>query len=263
LQLNYEAPQSKTIMQGVGPHQHQLHQQLFNVVAALRLHKAGDFAVPIYIELEPEKGREWEAGGFWGQAKRLGLTYELKTEDLKSISTIAAEIQKARSKADKRLDLALLRFGDTYGRNRPEDALVDGQIALESCLTSGSVSEVGYRLSIRGAALLANQWPAAETRLLLNLAYDARSKLVHRGFSLSDCFDDNDFRKRAERYGGMTGYKLLPQNFGHVTLELVRNILRKVVHLLSSSAKSIGDLNDQIDDRIARALDRSESGLSH
>lgn len=243
LQLVYEPPKSRAIVKGFGPHEHELHQTLFDVVAALRLHKAGDFAVPVYIEFDPKDERQWETGGFWGQGKRLGLAYELKNEDIATVITLASEIRMARSKGDRRLDLALLRFGDTYGRNRAEDALVDGQIALESCLTPDTSTEVAYRLSMRGAALLADQYPPAETRRLLNLAYDARSKLVHRGFSLMDCFKDREFSKSAEKYGQMTQHKLLPENFGDLTRELVRNILKNVVHLLSSSAKDISELN--------------------
>lgn len=211
LQLVYEPSEPKQIIRGYGPHEHDLHQQLFNVVVALRLYKAGDFGVPIYIELLSTDGKEWEAGGFWGQAKRHGLTYELKIADLPPILNLTSEIRDARSKADRRLDLALLRFGDTYGRNRSEDALVDSQIALESCLAPDFTTEIGYRLSLRGAALLADQYPTAHTRNLINLAYNARSKLVHRGWNLQDCFNDKDFKKKVEQYEKISGHKLLPQ----------------------------------------------------
>jgi hypothetical protein len=253
LQLLYKAPESP-VKKGTGPHQHELHQHLFDVVTALRLHKAGDFGVPVYIELNPMDEKQWEAGGFWGQAKRLGLPYELTDNDLNPVSTLSSEITRARSKADKRLDLALLRFGDTYGRNRSEDALVDGQIALESCLTPDSTAEIAYRLALRGAALLARHHPPAETRLLLNMAYEARSKLVHQGWSLQDCFQDSKFRKKVERFETMSGQKLLAVTFGDQVLGLVRGILKTVIQLLSGSSNSIAELIDTIDSQIANAL---------
>jgi hypothetical protein len=262
LQLRYEGRKLNPAKRSLGPHDHGIHQPLFNLVAALRLHKPGDFGVPIYIELEPTQNRELEMGGFWGQAKRLGLTYELKAEDLVPVSKLASAIQKARAKGGNRLDLALLRFGDTYGRNRSEDALVDGQIALESCLTPESMTEVGYRLSLRGAALLTGQGSAAPTRFLLNLMYDARSKLVHRGWSFSDCFGNKEFRKKAERYQEMSGHKLMPENFGDYTLEFVRKILRRVIHSLSDSSSNIDELIEQIDNQIAKALEHVISGSS-
>jgi hypothetical protein len=247
-------PSESPITKGIGPHEHELHQELFDVVTALRLHKAGDVAVPVYIELNPTDERQWEAGGFWGQGKRLGLAYEFKEEDLRPVTNLATEITRARSTGDKRLNLALLRFGDTYGRNRSEDALIDGHIALESCLTPDSTAELGYRLALRGAALVAQRHPPAETRLLLNMAYNARSKLVHQGWSLQDCFDDKKFLKGIERYEKLSERKLLAANFGDQFLALVRDILKTVIQLLSTSGTGVLGLIEAVDDVIAKAL---------
>jgi hypothetical protein len=232
-------------------------QRLRNVFVALRLHKKGDVGAPIFIDFDTatDPPREWGTGGF-SSVQRMGLAYSLNDSDVPEILQLIAQLDKAGAKNDRNLEIALLRFSDTYGRNRGEDAIVDGFIALETCLTPDSTMEVGYRLSLRGAALLAGTMPAAEARALLNLGYDARSRLVHRGWSLRDLFNDKSFEKSVRRFKETTGATLLPENFADAVIETVRLALRRIVAVLASEPEGIKAMNDRLDDTIANAVGR-------
>jgi len=72
-------------------------------------------------------------------------------------------------------------------RSRPEDYIIDVTIALESSLL-GRESELAYKFSLRGAALLVGTATLTPTRVkaLLAALYASRNKIVHEGRSLNE-----------------------------------------------------------------------------
>lgn len=89
---------------------------------------------------------------------------------------VTNEIQKHAN-----LRAALHRYVLACGRLRPEDALVDLVIGLESILLSGLQNELSHRFSLNGSSLC--HWilgtPRRDGYQLLRQAYAARSSIVH------------------------------------------------------------------------------------
>ncbi len=89
---------------------------------------------------------------------------------------ITNEIQKHAN-----LRAALHRYVLACARLRPEDALVDLVIGLESILLSGLQNELSHRFSLNGSSLC--HWilgtPRRDGYQLLRQAYAARSSIVH------------------------------------------------------------------------------------
>lgn len=79
------------------------------------------------------------------------------------------------------MNIALRRYADAFQRREPEDRLIDLVISLEALLLkSGERQELSYRLSQRGALLLADDLEEAqEIRDQLKDAYNERSNVVH------------------------------------------------------------------------------------
>lgn len=78
------------------------------------------------------------------------------------------------------LRLPAQRLVDGLGRARPDDAIIDYAIGLESLLTEGVRDELRYRFSLRGATILA--WEDGvrnEGFRQLRDFYDLRSKIIH------------------------------------------------------------------------------------
>ncbi len=103
----------------------------------------------------------------------------IQESDSKSLSEwlyITNEIQKHAN-----LRAALHRYVLACARLRPEDALVDLVIGLESILLSGLQNELSHRFSLNGSSLC--HWilgtPRRDGYQLLRQAYAARSSIVH------------------------------------------------------------------------------------
>ena len=65
-------------------------------------------------------------------------------------------------------------------RDKPEDAVLDYAIGLESLLTAGKEDELSYRFALRGATTLS--WENGQTQYFYNKLrnfYDLRSFIVH------------------------------------------------------------------------------------
>ncbi len=126
--------------------------------------------------------------GTWGER------YALKMAELPEV---VALFDRIGSVGDKRLGISLRRFNQSYERERGDDQLIDLTIALESCLLTGpeSKTELKNRFTLRGAALLRAAHKPQETKRLLSLIYDERSKIVHSGKSLTDPGTEDRFEK--------------------------------------------------------------------
>ncbi len=102
-------------------------------------------------------------------------------------------------------------------------------IALESTLLADVRDELKYRLSLRGAALLAGAetlWEPNRSRALLQAMYDARSSIVHAGKQLADLTTD---LAKLQRVG--IPAQLFPQQCENI----VRAILKAYVYGLPTS----------------------------
>jgi hypothetical protein len=81
---------------------------------------------------------------------------------------------------DRSLQLALDRFDSAYGRQSPEDRLIDLWIAFEALLIPDGSAELSYRASLRLAQLVGADGEARETAFkLARESYGYRSKVVH------------------------------------------------------------------------------------
>lgn len=118
-----------------------------------------------------------ESAGLLGPTKTIGDLYVLEAGDVQPISQLCDLLRTPILRENKRLEIALTRFGHLYERNRPEDSMLDCFIAFETCLIPKIATELQYRLSLRAAALLRKRRPPVEVRSTLNLGYDIRSKL--------------------------------------------------------------------------------------
>jgi hypothetical protein len=142
-------------------------------------------------------------------AKRLGSPYRLKREDVTAVRMRMAMLADSRCAADNRLGNALRRFDDIHGRNRDDETIIDCFTALESCLTTESSAEIGYRLALRAAAVLVGTHQPEDVRILVSAGYDARSKIVHEGLSMRQLFSNKDFKKKLKKLKEVRGLDVI------------------------------------------------------
>jgi hypothetical protein len=142
------------------------------------------------------------------------------------------------------MQIPLRRFNQAYGRQSEEDTIIDLTIALESCLLPNTRDELQYRLSMRGAALLASLRNPVETQALLKTVYEIRSDIVHNGKPLSD----EGVRRKVERLG-----PVITRDFLHACEDVARDILRECVLRLAAGV-SLTDLCQELDERILSGL---------
>jgi Apea-like HEPN len=131
------------------------------------------------------------------------------------------------------LTVALRRFHQAYTREIPEDQVIDLAIALDSSLFDKKDTELKYRFSLRGAAILTMakvaNWNARKSQFFLNVMYDVRSAIVHSGLQITDLEKP---LQRLERVG------LEPRHFLLYCEDIVREILRAyVIQLAKGKSK--------------------------
>ncbi len=161
------------------------------------------------------------------------------------------------------LSFALRRFNLAFSRNAEEDRLIDLVTSLDSVLGSGAQTELKYRISLRAAALLAEDgYDPALVQRHLQVIYDIRSSVVHTGKRIQDC--DKDLKK------------LKMQSAGEVTekcIEYTRAVMRRYVAAVHryltkpderpQTEKKITDaelFSETIDGRILAALNTDKQG---
>jgi hypothetical protein len=133
------------------------------------------------IRIMKESVREYPSSlekGCWATETPVILTAE-------TVSRCANLFTLLRSlcSENKRMDVAIRRFNNSYFRRHEEDSILDLLIALECLLSDGSTSEMTHKLSLRVAALssleaAAGLTPAAVFREVKKI-YDFRSTIVH------------------------------------------------------------------------------------
>jgi hypothetical protein len=214
------------------------------IVTTLRLLKPGLVGAPAaFVRLS----RDTFGGTIYDlndtRIRRFGPTFELQEAENLDFADL---YDKMRS-GDTQLSLALRRFNQAYGRELPEDRIIDLAIALESSVLSDATDELKYRLSVRGATLLAEEKPPTDTQTILAALYDARSKIVHEGLALTH----KRLRKIIERVGSGE-----PQAFAQTCEDLVRAILRSLLTLLRKH-RLLREVVKEIDARLLSKLSAS------
>jgi Apea-like HEPN len=177
---------------------------------------------------------------FEGRARNSGRMYELRTADWDAFTKVYDAVEAI----DEKMSIPRRRFNQAYGRQSGEDTIIDPTIALESCLLPNTREELQYRLSMRGAALLASLRNPVETQTLLKIVYEIRSEIVHNGKLLSD----HGLRRKTESLGSVVA-----KDFQHACEDVVRDVLRESLLLLAVGG-SLADLCQELDDRILLGL---------
>lgn len=91
----------------------------------------------------------------------------------------AAELLAALGAASPRLELAARRFGQAQLREEEDDAILDACIALEAAFGDSQPTEMTYKVSMRIAGLLTDNYNAERIRNLVTRLYGWRSKIAH------------------------------------------------------------------------------------
>jgi hypothetical protein len=224
--------------QGFGP---EFRSEVIRVLTALRLLKSGDIGVPAILGVS--KGlfeRTASQYVFDGRARNSGRTYELSSGDWDA----SRKIYDALRAIDDKMQIPLRRFNQAYGRQSGEDTIIDLTIALESCLLPNTRDELQYRLSTRGAALLAGLRKPVETQTLLKTMYGIRSEIVHNGKLLSE----NGVRKKIESLG-----PIVAKDFLHACEDVVRDVLRESILRLATGG-TLSALSQELDAKVLSGL---------
>ncbi len=168
-----------------------LANDIYSFLLALRLYKAGDVGTPTIFRtsLEPTTSDATEAHSFeLGELRSFPQKYILEPGDLNHVRAVYQRLDALDARNGLApLHVALHRYMQSCSRSRPEDYIIDVTIALESCLL-GRESELAYKFSLRGAALLVGTATLTPTRVKVLLAalYASRNKIVHEGRSLNE-----------------------------------------------------------------------------
>ncbi len=232
-------------------------QPAVEIIHAMRLCHPGDICGPIFVDYSSSSTR-WASGGIM-PVMYLGSPYQFKKEDVDLVVDQLSLLTTNRCRADNRLTSTLGRFNDIYGRNRLEDRIVDCFIALESCLTPETTSEISFRLALRSAAILSPTERPEVIRNLISTGYDARSRIVHGGLSMKQLFDNKDFRKKLRPLKRIQGLDpdadcITPVSFTGDLIECLRSILRTVIREMNRVNMDTEELVAELDNNIAAAL---------
>ena len=152
---------------------------------ALRLFQQGAIGFN-YVWL---KNTSWVLDGGttirWSSAPAtfIGKPYVLPSGDNWRFREFWQKYNQSKGTNLARLDLALRRFDFGYQRTMPEDKIIDYMIALEALLLNKTEGqELGFRLSLRGSALLGSTPEERKTIYEeLNVGYRERSNIAHGG----------------------------------------------------------------------------------
>ncbi len=197
--LAYTNPEDKEL-----PNTDDIISEMWHLMTALRLVKAGEVFTSRFVVI-PVAGEPGKSSSFsldeltlhkqsrWPYSAN--SRYLLNFSDLPRVKEIfSAMTLEAANRDHHHLQVGTTRFNTSYGRISPEDKIIDMAVALESLLLWDVREELKYRLSLRGAALLAMINPLGltrhrlprETQSALKRIYDTRSGIVHNGKTLTE-----------------------------------------------------------------------------
>jgi hypothetical protein len=157
-----------------------------------------------------------------------------------------------KSRADRRLQLAIKRLNSCYMREDQEDTILDATIGLELLLSDGDAQEVTHKLGLRMAALSTlvpdcELTPAEVFHNVKKLIYPYRSAVVHG--------DEKKANKisRATPGGAATAVRLAIQYLGVAVRALAAH-----PEFLTTTAIDEGLLLNRVNPRLASVIPASE-----
>ncbi len=131
-------------------------------------------------------------GAIGGRVKGYGWT-PLSLEQLEKIKR---EYPRLRKSKDEKLEVAKLRFADSYRRDNETDRALDLIIALDSLLSEGADS-IRYKVALRTAMLLETTGGERQKAFKrIYAAYGHRSKVVHGDTSPKKRKDAHEWFKK-------------------------------------------------------------------
>ncbi len=247
-QTKYKLRGTRSRLQGGRDVGQDIPVELDDIITALRLLKAGDVGALAFFETGRMVGGPVTAGmsrPLALQLRQYGTRYDLTESDLPQVTSLYGALQGIGPQK-KGLAFALRRFNQSYGRDLLEDRITDLTFALDSCLFDTKETELRYRFSLRGAAMLAttrtNILTPRQSQFFLFLMYDIRSAIIHSGKRLADL---RGMLRKLERVG------LQPDQFPQLCENIVREILLAYVRRLAtrqSKQTIIQDLDDSVVD---------------
>jgi hypothetical protein len=230
---------------------HEIDEELIDLLTGLRLLKAGNTGAPaafaqakvrsIWLP-SPVTMRTFDNG-----VQQYGAEYNLPEAEIPMVKDLYSDLQKLNKlKQHSGLAVALRCFNQAYSRDNDEDKIIDLTISLESCLLSEN-EELTYRLSLRGAALLAKTWEPRKAQMLLKAMYSIRSAIVHSGQQLSD------LGREPQRM--LRNLGIQPHEFPQQCEDIVRDILKVyVTQLASAKSQSVANVITELDELILQGL---------
>lgn len=172
--------------------------------------------------------------------------YYLESQDIPDVvETFNSIYEIVCSDKYKGLSTSLNRFHLSYTRSHLTDKIVDYSIALESLLLSDDHNELLYRMAIRAAWLLKEVNPPKDIRIKMQVFYEMRSCIVHRGFSIQELLDKHSVRNKLSAF-----YNDIDKNvLAHFAEDLVKNVILGYIRMLKSES-SVKEINNKIDEGI-------------
>jgi hypothetical protein len=158
------------------------------VITALRLFKAGvvyfteTYSFP--ITFSPHTGISSSLSLDHAIRPR-GDKFNLKKNEVKNCIKFWHEFREIILKENQGLNIAIRKFNDSYNRLKLEDKIIDLTIGFESTILHGIKEELSYRLRLRTALLLGENFDERKriSKTMKEL-YDRRSEIVHQGKNL-------------------------------------------------------------------------------
>jgi hypothetical protein len=223
----------------VVPH-HEVDIAISRILSACRLHKSGDIGALARLSLPRNRLFHGSAvsNTEFQTPVLFSRKYDFLPEDYEPIRRVFLALEAQQDRRD--LTVAIKRFNQSYTRESAEDKLIDLTIALESCLLSGLRDELKYRLSLRGAALLARLRPPRDTQRILSTMYDARSSVVHEGNTVDHLVTKSSLKSKLGL--GVQELILLWQ-------QMVRDVIKTYL-FAAASGKTVAEINAALDARL-------------
>jgi len=177
LETFYET-KTKPLAEGPPP---SLIEGISRAVSALRSYKAGKVGCSIVLVLGERSFIHFTGGLPNISLPMFGREYvltEVEIEEFKKFWNIFKTINTTKEGLEF-LGAAVRRFNYTYERQKFDDRLIDCMISFESLFLEGG-SELGYRMSLRTAVMLAQKGDERKGIFLnMRTAYKLRCMIVH------------------------------------------------------------------------------------
>ncbi len=212
------------------------------LVMSLRLATpANVFAKHSYNKPNKCRGILTSIGTWHEQTTRTSLKHSsndvpLSKSDLNKAKEVFLKLfsLKGKKNGENIYNVVLKRFLSSLSKSTYEDSIIDYTICLESLVLANLKGELKFRLTLRAAYLVNDEFSPSHTRQVLSQMYNDRSDIVHEGKTL----------RQIKKYKGETG--LNEQEQFHNYKEITKAIILKYIMLLSDG-ESLEDINDRLE----------------